>query len=214
LARASDIPMLQPLEISEYERSATVVARDLLGTLLVRDVDGQRLIGRIVETEAYISDIDEASHGYRGRTPRNASMFGSAGHAYVYRSYGIHMMLNVVTTHGGGAASAVLIRGMEPLAGLDLMRARRGAVQDSVLLRGPGNLCAALSIDVTLDGHDLTQTPMYIAHGEPPSMPIVTTTRIGISRSALLPWRFYVLGSPGVSRPDRSAEGRIAHERG
>jgi DNA-3-methyladenine glycosylase len=190
----------------QFAQPAIDVALKLLGSLIVRETVDGTLVGRIVETEAYISDIDEASHGFRGRTKRNGSMFGPAGRAYVYRSYGIHMMLNVVTTYDGGPASAVLIRGMEPIMGCDQMRERRGRVGDADLLRGPGNLCAALSIDLRFDGHDLSQPPLYIAGGEPPTEWVVHTTRIGITRSTELPWRFYLLGSTGVSRPNRDAE--------
>jgi DNA-3-methyladenine glycosylase len=190
----------------QFARPATDIAITLLGSLIVRETVDGTLVGRIVETEAYISDIDEASHGFRGRTKRNSSMFGPAGRAYVYRSYGIHMMLNVVTTHGGGPASAVLIRGMEPIIGFDQMRERRGRARDVDMLRGPGNLCAAMCIDLSFDGHDLSQPPLYIAGGEPPAERVVRTTRIGITRSTELPWRFYLLGSTGVSRPNRDAE--------
>ena len=189
-----------------YARAATDVARALLGQTLVHRLDGVTLAGRIVETEAYAADIDESCHAYRRQTPRNRSMFGSAGHAYVYRSYGIHYCLNIVTTLPDGPASAVLIRGMEALSGLETMRALRLDTPDAALLRGPGNLCRALGIDITLDGEDLLGRRLYLLDTPAPSEPVVVTTRIGISRSVELPWRYYLLGSPGVSRRDRAAE--------
>jgi DNA-3-methyladenine glycosylase len=204
--RLIDQRLARAWSADQFARPATDVARTLLGSLIVRETVDGILVGRIVETAAYISEIDEASHGFRGRTKRNGSMFGLAGRVYVYRSYGIHMMLNVVTTYDGGPASAVLIRGMEPIMGCDQMRKRRGRVREADMLRGPGNLCAALGIDLSFDGHDLSQPPLYIAGGEPPAERVVRTTRIGITRSTELPWRFYLLGSTGVSRPNRDAE--------
>ena len=189
-----------------YARAATEVARALLGQTLVHRLHGVALAGRIVETEAYAADIDESCHAYRRQTPRNRTMFGSAGHAYVYRSYGIHYCLNIVTTLQGGPASAVLIRGMESLYGLETMRELRPDTPDAVLLRGPGNLCRALGIDLTLDGEDLLGQRLYLLDAPAPEEPVVVTTRIGISRSVELPWRYYLLGSPGVSRRDRAAE--------
>jgi DNA-3-methyladenine glycosylase len=191
-----------------FARRVTVVAIELLGQIVVRERAGDLLVARIVETEAYQSDIDEASHGFRGQTVRNRSMFGTPGRAYVYRSYGIHFMLNVVTTRAGGPASAVLIRGMDPLMGIDAMKELRGAARTAALLRGPGNVCKALGIDTSLDGHDLTVPPLRIAKGPAPAEPVITTTRIGISRSVDLPWRYYLCGAPGVSNPDRIAERR------
>lgn len=207
LADAPDTPThAGPVPRPYYARAATEVARALLGQILVHRLDGATLAGRIVETEAYAADIDESCHAYRRQTPRNRSMFGSAGHAYVYRSYGIHYCLNIVTTLPDGPASAVLIRGMEALSGLETMRALRLDTPDAALLRGPGNLCRALGIDITLDGEDLLGRRLYLLDTPAPSEPVVVTTRIGISRSVELPWRYYLLGSPGVSRRDRAAE--------
>jgi DNA-3-methyladenine glycosylase len=201
--------LIEPLARGFYARSAVVVARDLLGAMLVHRLDGAVLAGRIVETEAYVSDIDESSHAYRGQTARNRSMFGPAGHAYVYRSYGIHCCLNVVTTLAGGPASAVLIRALEPEMGLQVIRAHRPGVPDRALLSGPGNLCRGLGIDLTLDGQDLVGDRLFNLSSGTLDRPIVTTTRIGISRSVELPWRFYVLASPAVSRRDRQAEAML-----
>jgi DNA-3-methyladenine glycosylase len=196
----------RPLPREFYARPVLEVARELLGCVLVRRLDGQRLAGRIVETEAYAADGDGSCHAYRGRTARNAAMFGPPGHAYVYRSYGIHHCLNVVTTLCGGPARAVLIRAMEPVDGVAAMRQRRPGCGDAGLLRGPGNLCRTLAIDLALDGADLTGEELAIFPAAAPAGPVVSTTRIGISRSVDLPWRFYVRGSPSVSRRDRAAE--------
>jgi DNA-3-methyladenine glycosylase len=206
-----------PLPREFYARPVVEVARELLGCVLIRRLGGLQLAGRIVETEAYAADGDESSHAFRGRTARNAAMFGPPGHAYVYRSYGIHYCLNVVTTHDGGPARAVLIRAMEALEGVAAMRQRRPGCGDADLLRGPGNLCRALAIDLTLDGADLSGNDVAIMPAEAPTGPVVTTTRIGISRSVELPWRFYVQGSSSVSRRDRAAEaaiGRSLHHAG
>ena len=202
------------LERANYARPAVDVARAVLGKLLVRRIGGEMLIGRIVETEAYAADIDESCHAYRRRTPRNRTMFGPPGHAYVYRSYGIHCCLNIVTTVPGGPASAVLIRGMEPVAGVEAMQARRPGSAEAALLRGPGNLCRAFGIDLALDGVDLLGADLYVLDAATSLEPVVTTVRIGITRSVDLPWRFYLLGSPGVSRQDRSAERLLRIESG
>ena len=195
-----------PVPRPYYARPATEVARSLLGKTLVHHIDDLVLAGRIAETEAYAADIDESCHAYRRQTPRNRSMFGPTGHAYVYRSYGIHYCLNIVTTLPGGPASAVLIRGMEALAGEEVMRALRPGTPDAALLRGPGNLCRAMGIGLVLDGEDLLGQRLYLLDAPTPNEPVVVTTRIGISRSVELPWRYYLLGSPGVSRRDRAAE--------
>lgn len=197
---------LPSLDREFFARPADRVAKELLGQLVVRELGGELLVARIVETEAYQSDIDEASHAFRGRTPRNQTMFGEPGFAYVYRSYGIHYCINVVTTHAGGPASAVLLRGMEPIAGIEAMRARRGHAPSDALLRGPGNIGAGLALDLSLDGHDLSKPPLRLTRGNPSAETVITTTRIGITRSVALPWRFYLYGAVGVSRPDRRAE--------
>jgi DNA-3-methyladenine glycosylase len=148
--------------------------------------------GIVIETEAYAQD-DPASHSFCGPTRRNASMFGPAGHAYVYRSYGIHLCLNVVGRRG----EAVLIRAIEPTVGLDLMRQRRG---DAPLCNGPGRLAKALGITLQDDGQPFDGKKLSIA------LPAVTSTliqgpRIGISRAQDLPWRFGLQGARGLSRP-------------
>jgi len=200
-----------------YERPTLAVARGLLGSILIHETARGRLSGMIVETEAYVAPEDAACHAYRGMTNRNRVMFGAAGHAYVYRSYGIHYMLNIVT-EAAGVAAAVLIRAVEPRDGLDVMRANRGLSADSTgaanVTNGPGRLCQALAIGPALNGGDLIGAPLYIvpgsaspgtAHGDPP---VVQTTRIGITRAVELPWRFYIKGNPAVSVRDRQAEQR------
>ena len=158
--------------------------------------------GRIVEVEAYDSE-DPAAHGFRGRTPRNASMFGPPGHAYVYRSYGIHWCLNLVCEEEGSAA-AVLIRSLEPTHGLEVMRARRGLDDDRLLAAGPGRLCEALGVSREHDGLALDAPPFeLVAPGRPPE--IVTGTRIGISVATELPWRYAEAESRWLSRPLRSS---------
>lgn len=177
--------------------SALDLAPRLLGGLIVRcDPAGTR-IGRIVETEAYLPD-DPASHGFKGPTPRCRSMFGRAGLAYVYRSYGIHFCLNVVTGPEG-RGEAVLIRALQPLEGHALMAAARGTDQN--LANGPGRLCQAFGIDLALDGEDLLASDrLFIMQGEAPTERIVARPRIGITRAAELPWRFTLEGNPHVSR--------------
>jgi DNA-3-methyladenine glycosylase len=165
-------------------------------TLLVDGVGG-----RIVEVEAYGSD-DPAAHGFRGRTTRNASMFGPPGHAYVYRSYGIHWCLNLVCEQEGSAA-AVLVRALEPTHRLDTMRERRGVDDPRLLAAGPGRLCQALDVTREHDGLALDAAPFGLV--PPPSPPeVVAGTRIGISVAGELPWRYAEAGSRWLSRPLRS----------
>jgi DNA-3-methyladenine glycosylase len=196
-----------------YARPVLTVALALLGKIFVIEHRGQRLSGRIVETEGYQSDIDQASHAYRGRTPRNQAMFGPPGRLYIYRSYGIHCCMNVVTTHGGGPAAAVLLRAMEPLEGEEAMKARRLAEDRCALLRGPGNVCRALDLDLSFSGASLLLGNPTILDAPLPAEAVVTTTRIGITRSADLPWRFYLAGNRAVSRRNRKAEGAVCPSR-
>jgi DNA-3-methyladenine glycosylase len=172
------------------------VAPALIGATLLVDAVG----GRIVEVEAY-DQVDPASHGYRGRTERNAAMFGPPGHAYVYRSYGIHWCLNLVCEEEG-VASAVLVRALEPTHGLDAMRARRRLDDPRLLCSGPGRLCQALGIAREHDGLPLDRPPFELL--APPRTPdVVATPRIGITRAAELPWRYVEAGSRFLSRAAR-----------
>jgi len=197
----------QPLPASFYERGAEEVARDLLGAVVVSDVAGVRTAGRIVETEAYLGAPDPASHAAEriGRTARNESMFGRGGLAYVYFIYGMHWCLNAVTGEPD-VASAVLIRALEPVEGLEAMRERRAirsgrAPRDRDLARGPARLAEALGITGALDGHDLGRAPLIIAQGETvPDQVVAVGPRIGITRAADWPLRFYLEGSPWISR--------------
>ncbi|QUS36978.1 DNA-3-methyladenine glycosylase [Falsirhodobacter algicola] len=176
-----------------FDRPAPEIARALIGAqLLVRGVGG-----RITETEAYAPD-DPASHSFRGPTPRNRAMFGPPGLAYVYRSYGIHLCLNVTCQPG----SAVLIRALEPLSGMEAMTARRGTQDPRRLCAGPGCIGQALALRIEDDGTDI----LTILPG--PEVRIVTGPRIGISRAVDLPWRFGMAGSRFLSRPFRNL-GRI-----
>jgi DNA-3-methyladenine glycosylase len=177
----------------DFARSVHEVAPDLIGWTLLVDGVG----GRIVEVEAYDAS-DPAAHGFRGRTERNASMFGPPGRAYVYRSYGLHWCLNLVCEEEGSAA-AVLIRALEPTDGLDLMRVRRGLDDPRLLCAGPGRLCQALGVTREHDGLPLHGPPFRL---EPPAEPpeVVAGTRIGISVATDLPWRYAEAGSRWLSR--------------
>lgn len=194
-----------------YARPSPEVARDLLGRILVRDLDGRRLSVRIVETEAYGQD-DPASHSFRGMTRRNATMFGAAGHAYVYFTYGMHWCLNVVTG-ARGEGSAVLIRAGEPLEGLEVMARNRGVDDVRRLCRGPANLARALGLDGAWDGIDLVRgAGLRIHAGAPvPRSGVRATPRIGIREGTERPWRFVVAGDGWHSGP-RIARARHVRE--
>jgi DNA-3-methyladenine glycosylase len=175
------------------------VAPLLLGSLLIRETAGQQLIGRIVETEAYDQN-DAASHSYKGRTPRTDVMFGPAGRAYVYFTYGMHYCFNIVTGPEGHG-SAVLIRALEPLQGIDMMMQYRSA-HGLGLTDGPAKLCQALLIDKGFNGHNLSVPPLILRTASPlPSGEVVRTTRIGISREQEKAWRFYIRGNDYISKP-------------
>lgn len=174
-----------------YRRDVRIVARELLGCRLVTLIDGERAEGVIIETEAYLSEGDEASHSWRGETARNRSMFLEGGHAYVYRIYGMHSCFNVVAGRKG-IGESVLIRAIEPTVGTEIMRQRRGERPDRDLANGPGKLTVALGIGPEHGGLDLmTSTVIWIERGEDLSDDVEVTPRIGIRRSAdlLLRWR-------------------------
>jgi DNA-3-methyladenine glycosylase len=179
-----------------FARSVHDVAPDLIGVTLLVDGVG----GVIVEVEAYDHE-DPAAHGYRGRTARNASMFGPPGHAYVYRSYGVHWCLNFVCEQEE-SASAVLIRALEPTEGLDVMRSRRSLEDPRLLCAGPGRLCQALALTGAHDGLALDELPFELRPrvGDPE---IAMGLRVGITKAADRPWRYALAGSRFVSRPIR-----------
>ncbi len=229
----------RPLAREELAQPSDVVARRLLGAYLVRGLDEEALVVRLVEVEAYMGDLDPGSHAYRGPTPRNQVMFGEAGRAYVYFTYGNHFMLNVVAGHAGRAA-AVLLRGAEPVAGIDAMARLRAGMRRPArapvrgeggeaspayvrwLCAGPARLAAALGVDGRDYGLDMVGASALppppgrsfrLAAGTPPPPEDVRVgPRIGLSRGADLPWRFYVAGSPGVS-PARPGPAASRHRR-
>lgn len=192
---------LQPLDHDFYDRPTEVVARELIGRTLIHDTEQGPVGGIIVEAEAYGPD-DPASHAFRGLTKRNAAMFGPAGHAYVYRIYGVHWCLNAVT-RCCGTGEAVLIRALKPVFGIDIMRRNRGIDDEMRLCRGPGALCAALGITGELDTAELRQSHLTISEERVEGLEVQAATRIGITRAAERPWRFLVAGSPYVSGPRR-----------
>jgi DNA-3-methyladenine glycosylase len=190
---------LHPLPRSFFARSTLQVARDLLGHLLVFDAPEGRLVGRLVEVEAYRGPRDPASHAYR-KTARSRIMWGKPGTAYVYFTYGHHYCMNVVT-EPDGVAGAVLFRALEPLEGVEMMRVNRGIDDERRLLSGPGRLTQAMGIGRPHNGADLTRPPLYLARGRERPVRVVAGPRIGIRTATDRPWRFRIAGSPFVSRP-------------
>lgn len=190
-----------PLPREFYARDPVTVARELLGKLLIRQTPEGTASGRIVEAEAYLSSRDPACHASRGMTPRNRAMFGPAGHAYVYMIHS-RWCLNAVT-EGEGLASAVLIRAIEPLVGIELMQARRGREKLLDLARGPARLCEALAVTKAFDGWDLTAArELWIAADLEPGEAehkIARSPRIGVTSAHRRLLRFYLAGNPYVS---------------
>jgi DNA-3-methyladenine glycosylase len=184
----------ESLTQSFFDRSVLEVAPELIGaTLLVGGIGGV-----IVEVEAY-HHTEPAAHSYRGRTARNAVMFGPAGFAYVYRSYGIHWCLNFVC-EGEGSASAVLLRALQPTEGLATMRRRRGLADERLLCSGPGRLCEALAVTDAHYGLRLDRPP-FALFARPGAVEIATGPRIGLTKAVELPWRYGLAGSPFLSKP-------------
>ncbi|MGZ5515162.1 MAG: DNA-3-methyladenine glycosylase [Candidatus Aminicenantales bacterium] len=182
-----------------YARPTSAVARDLLGRVLVRRTKGRILTGRIVETEAYASG-DPASHAFRGRTERNRALFGEVGHAYIYQTRGQYC-LNVVAKKAK-PAGGILIRALEPLEGIDLMRRSRKRSGLRRIASGPGNLSRAMRIDLRLYGADLTKEgPLFITDDGAASPNVRRTVRIGVTAARDKRWRFVVEGSPFITRP-------------
>ncbi|HUO70913.1 MAG TPA: DNA-3-methyladenine glycosylase [Solirubrobacteraceae bacterium] len=191
---------------SFYNRPVLEVARDLVGCVVAHDGSA----GVIVETEAY-HDSEPASHAFVGLTPRTRTLFGPPGYAYVYRSYGIHALLNAVC-EPEGVGAAVLIRALEPVSGIDQMRARRGVERVEQLCSGPGKLTQALGIELGLNGVDLLDGPISIAPRDRTWRDVAVSVdrRIGITKAAELPWRFCATGSRFLSKRVASAEPAVA----
>lgn len=184
---------------------ASTAAKRLLGCILEREIEGKVVRVMIVETEAY-DQTDAASHSYKGRTPRVETMFGPAGRAYVYFTYGMHYCCNIVAGEDGYGAG-VLIRAVEPLTGVEVLEERRGGKSGVHVTNGPAKLCQALGIDLALNGHDLSVAPLrLLVQPKLPEPDIVTTTRIGISKAKDAQWRFYVRDNLYVSAHAREVK--------
>jgi len=193
--------MPRPLRRPFFARDVHAVARELIGaTMLFKGVGG-----RIVEVEAY-HHTDPAAHSYNGQTRRNAVMFGPPGHAYVYRSYGIHWCVNFVCEEEG-SASAVLIRAIEPTDGIAAMRRRRGLKDERLLCSGPGRVCEALGITGAHNGLALDKPPFALSPRRD-DVTIATGPRIGITKAVDLPWRYGLQGSRFLSKPFRAQAAR------
>ena len=192
-----DSPAPVPLDRAAFAADAPTVARALIGTILLVDGVG----GVVVETEAYDRE-DPASHAFAGPTPRNAPMFGPVGHAYVYRSYGLHWCLNLVCD-AARQGSAVLIRAIAPTEGIEAMRARRGLEAPRLLCAGPGRLAQALGVTGAMTGLPLDAPPFRLLPRSEADPPIAVGPRIGLTRGVETPWRFGLGGSPFLSRPFR-----------
>jgi DNA-3-methyladenine glycosylase len=193
---------VKPLPRSFYARPVLVVARDVIGKILVHETQEGRVAGRIVEAEAYRGPEDRAAHSYGGRrTARTEAMYGPPGHAYVFFVYGMHHHVNLVTTKEG-LPHAVLLRAVEPIEGIELMAKRRGRRStDRELTNGPGKLCVAFGIDRRAYGADLCKKPLFLADG--PRGRVARSPRVGIDYAGAWvarPWRFYEQGNPWVSR--------------
>lgn len=185
-----------------FDRPTLTVARELVGAILEHaPPGGPRYRVRLVEVEAYVGDgSDPGAHGHGGMTARNRVMFGPPGHLYVYRSYGMHTCLNVVTERAGRCA-AILLRAAEPLEGLEAMRANRGGRQGPELTNGPGKLCAALAITLDHYGSSIETGPVSLLAGPRPGPRVGVSRRIGLSKGQEHPWRFFDADSPWVGRP-------------
>jgi DNA-3-methyladenine glycosylase len=192
------VTVRRPLARARLPIDTTALARDLIGKILVRELPEGIASGRIVETEAYVVG-DAAGHAYRGMTPRNRTLFGERGRAYVYLAYGVSWMLNV-SSEAPGIGAGVLIRALEPLEGVALMQRNRGVERLRDLARGPGRLAAALRIDRSLDGVDLCKKgPLWLTQDAYAPGEIGESVRIGITKDAERVLRFYVRGSAFVS---------------
>jgi DNA-3-methyladenine glycosylase len=198
-----------------FRQSSTIVAKEILGAYLHHVLDGEELIGKIVETEAYCVG-DEACHAFRGKTPRNAVMFGEGGFSYIYFTYGMHHCFNI-TANEEGVAEAVLVRAIEPVKGIETMRALRPkATRDRDITNGPGKLCQAMSLTRKENGIDLIESDMlFLTRGESPisANHIGVSTRIGINVAQEHLWRFYLKENEYVSRTKPSVPGVVIGHR-
>jgi DNA-3-methyladenine glycosylase len=193
--------MTRVLSREFFDRPAVAIAPDLLGRLLERSSPEGAIVLRITEAEAYEGERDPASHAFRGRTSRNAVMFGSPGHAYVYFTYGMHFCVNLVC-RGEGTAAAVLLRAGEVVAGAELAARRRPRSTARDLARGPARLCQTLAIDRELNGADVCDPdgPLHVLEGEAASPDRIRTgPRTGVNGARDVPWRFWIEGEPSVS---------------
>ena len=195
-------PKQEPLPRAFYERDPILVARELLGKVLVRHIEDVRLSGKIVETEAYLGVIDPAAHSSTGKTKRTTILFEGPGLAYVYQLRAYYL-LNA-TTEPEGTPTCVLLRALEPLEGTDFIREHLGplAREETKLMNGPGKLCRALQINLSHYGVDLCShaSPLYITQGTQEAVEIEASPRIGITKAVEFPYRFTVRGSPYLSR--------------
>jgi DNA-3-methyladenine glycosylase len=182
-----------------FERPTLIVAQELIGKLLVHYTEDGQVGGIIVETEAYRGNDDPASHASRGLTPRNEIMFGSAGYAYVYFNYGVHNLFNVVTEKEG-IPGAVLIRALEPVAGIKIMQRRRKKEKIEELCKGPACVTQALGISLNHNGHNLSRRPLLIENGYNNNLKVANGPRIGITKGTDKNWRFHVKDSPYISK--------------
>lgn len=194
-------PTWELLTLPFFARDTATVARELLGTYLVSFLPEGIVAGRVVETEAYLGESDPACHSARGKTARNAVMFGPAGRVYVYQIYGMHFCFNV-TTEGPEVAAAVLLRALEPVAGVEVMQKRRGTLLLSKLCNGPANLVQALGITRALNEESVVTGPVrfYREQGKKAALEIVVTPRVGISQGKEPLLRFYLKGNHFVSK--------------
>ena len=195
------VTAFEPLDESYFSQDTLALARSLLGRILIHRSPEGTTSGMIVETEAYLSRNDPACHASRGKTKRNAAMFGPPGRAYVYFIYGMYYCFNVVS-NDEGIGEAVLIRALEPLSGLKLMEKRRRKSKTVLTLaNGPGKLCAAMGIDKRLNGLPLFNAPFYLGRGKDIEPDLIKSSgRIGINQARDKPWRFFIEGNLFVSR--------------
>ncbi len=195
---------IKKLPRSFYLRPTFAVAKELLGKYLIRKINNQYLVGKIVEVEAYLGEKDPASHAYSGRTKRNDVMFWEGGHLYVYFTYGMHYCANIVTEESG-KARAVLIRAVEPISGIEIMKRNRNLkfIENKIinLTNGPAKLCKAFELKREQNGTDLCNDEIFIANGEKIHRAnIITSTRIGIKNGTEKRWRFFIKGNRWVSK--------------